>query len=76
VEVRQRGLLMGLQMVDQSCAPLLVSLLAQNGVITIFAGLDPSVLIVMPPLTITEEEVSLVLEALDRSYEAMARKMV
>jgi acetylornithine/succinyldiaminopimelate/putrescine aminotransferase len=75
LEVRQRGLLMGLKMVDGNCGPLLAQILAQHGVLTIFAGLDPSVLIIMPPLVVSEEEVDLVLEALERSYEAMKEKV-
>lgn len=75
IEVRQRGLLIGLQMVDQDCGPMLTRALGQNGVLTIFAGLDPSVTIIMPPLIVTEEEVDLVLEALDHSYQAVAEQM-
>lgn len=71
IEVRQRGLLIGLQMVDKKCGPLLTRALGQNGVLAIFAGLDPSVTIIMSPLIVTEEEVDLVLEALDRSYQAV-----
>lgn len=75
-EVRQRGLLIGLQMVDERCGPLLTQALGQNGVLSIFAGLDPSVTIIMPPLIVTEEEVDLVLEALDRSYQALVEQMM
>ena len=75
VEVRQRGLMMGLKMADERCGPLLTQALAQNGVLALYAGLDTSVMIIMPPLIIGEEEVGLVLEALDRSYEWMAGQM-
>jgi len=76
IELRQRGLLIGLQMVDEKCGPMLTQALGQNGVLTIFAGLDPSVTIVMPPLIVTEEEVDLILEALDRSYQTVVERMV
>jgi len=75
VEVRQRGLLIGLKMVDEKCGPMLIQVLGQNGVLTIFAGLDPSVTIIMPPLIVTEEEVDLILEALDRSYQSLVEQM-
>ena len=75
IEVRQRGLLIGLQMVDGNCGPMLTRALGQNGVLAIFAGLDPSVTIIMPPLVVTEEEVDLILEALEHSYQAMAEQM-
>lgn len=74
IEVRQRGLLIGLKMVDGNCGPMLTRALGQNGVLAIFAGLDPSVTIIMPPLIVTEEEVDLVLEALDRSYQTVAEQ--
>jgi len=74
-EVRQRGLLIGLQMVHEDCGPMLTRALGQNGVLTIFAGLDPSVTIIMPPLIVTEGEVDLVLEALDHSYQTVVEQM-
>jgi putrescine aminotransferase len=76
IEVRQRGLLIGLKMVDQNCGPMLTRALGQNGVLAIFAGLDPSVTIIMPPLIVTREEVDLILEALDRSYQAVVEQML
>jgi len=76
IEVRQRGLLIGLKMVDQNCGPMLTQALGQNGVLAIFAGLDPSVTIIMPPLIVTEEEVDLVLEALDHSYQTVVEQML
>ena len=76
VELRQRGLLIGLEMVDERCGPLLTQALGQNGILTIFAGLDPSVTIIMPPLIVTEEEVDLILEALGRSYKTVFEQML
>jgi len=75
IEVRQRGLLIGLKMVNGNCGPMLTRALGQNGVLAIFAGLDPTVTIIMPPLIVTEEEVDLILEALALSYQAMAEQM-
>ncbi len=76
IELRQRGLLIGLKMVDENCGPMLTRALGQNGVLAIFAGLDPSVTIIMPPLIVTREEVDLILEALDRSYQALVEQML
>jgi len=76
IEVRQRGLLIGLKMVDRNCGPMLTQALSQNGVLAIFAGLDPSVTIIMPPLIVTEEEVDLILEALDHSYQTVVEQML
>jgi len=76
IEIRQRGVLIGLKMVDKDCGPMLTRALGQNGVLAIFAGLDPSVTIIMPPLVVTEEEVDLILEALDHSYQAVVEQML
>lgn len=75
VEVRQRGLMVGLKMADERCGPMLTQALAQNGVLALYAGLDTSVMIIMPPLIVGQEEVELVLTALDRSYALMAGQM-
>jgi 4-aminobutyrate aminotransferase-like enzyme len=43
------------------------ALLAQNGVLAVFANHRPSTIQIMPPLIIQPGEVDFVLEALDRS---------
>ncbi len=73
VEVRQLGLMMGLLFSEDSLGPRMSYQLAQNGVMAIFSGNEPSVMRLMPPLTITEEEVDLVLEALDKSMQAIVK---
>lgn len=72
-EVRQKGLMMGLQYTDDSLGPRMSTELAQNGVMAIYTGNDPSVMRIMPPLVISEAEVDLVLEALDRSMAGIMR---
>jgi acetylornithine/succinyldiaminopimelate/putrescine aminotransferase len=72
LEVRQKGLMMGLQFTNASIGPRMSYQLAQRGVLAIYSGNDPSVMRLMPPLVIGEEEVDQVLEALD---EAMAQLM-
>jgi len=66
VEVRQRGLMMGLKMVNQTCGPLLTLAGFQHGLLSIYANHDQSVNQLLPPLTIEEGEVQQVIEALDR----------
>lgn len=70
-EVRQKGLMMGLQYSDDSLGPRMSYELAQNGVMAIYTGNDPSVMRLMPPLVISETEVDLVLEALDNSMASI-----
>ncbi len=74
VEVRQKGLMMGLQYTEDSIGPRMSYQLAQNGVMAIFTGNDTSVMRLMPSLVINEEEVDFVLNALDLSMAAIMRQ--
>ncbi|MDZ7295279.1 MAG: aminotransferase class III-fold pyridoxal phosphate-dependent enzyme, partial [candidate division KSB1 bacterium] len=65
VEVRQRGLMMGLKLAHESLGPLLTLAGFRFGVLTIYANNDQSVNQLLPPLTIQESEVAEVLEGLD-----------
>jgi len=71
IEVRQKGLMIGLKMCEDRFGMLLTNQLAQNGVIAMFAHNDPSVMIIMPPLIVTAEEVEEVLAALSKSFQAL-----
>ncbi|MFC2015480.1 aspartate aminotransferase family protein [Chloroflexota bacterium] len=69
VEVRQRGLMMGLKLAGQSMGPLLTLGGFRHGLLTIYANNDQSVNQLLPPLTIQEDEVAQVLEALDQMLQ-------
>lgn len=71
VEIRQKGLMIGLKLCEDRFGMLLTNQLAQNGVIAMFAHNDPSVMIIMPPLIITPAEVEEVLSALEKSFQAL-----
>jgi len=71
LEVRRKGLMMGLQYTNDSIGPRMSYQLAQNGVLAIYTGNEPSVMRLMPSLVITPEEVDFVLEALDKSMAAI-----
>ena len=73
LQVRQKGLAIGLKMCEERFGFLLTNQLAQHGVIAMFAHNDPSVMIIMPPLVISREEVEEVLAALSKSYQALER---
>lgn len=66
VEVRQRGLFMGLKMVNEMCGPLMTVAGFEHGVFTVWANNDTSVSQIIPPLIIQPSEVDHVLESLDR----------
>ncbi len=65
VEARQRGLMMGLKFSDPRCGPWMTAAGFQAGLLTIFANNDPSVIQVLPPLIIQEDEARQVLAILD-----------
>jgi putrescine aminotransferase len=64
-EVRGRGLMAGIQYVEDSLGPRMSYHLAQHGVLAIYSGNQPAVMRLMPTLVIGEEEVDFLLEALD-----------
>jgi len=71
IQIRQKGLMIGLKMSQNGFGPLLTNQLAKNGVLAMFAHNDPSVMIIMPPLIVTMEEVEEVLAALSKSFQAL-----
>lgn len=64
LEVRQKGLMMGLQYPNQSIGPRMTKKFAERGVLAVYTGNDPSVCRLMPSLVITPEEVDQVLNVL------------
>ena len=66
VEVRQRGLMMGLKLADPAHGPLMTLAGFHFGLLTIYANHDQSVNQLLPPLTIQENEVGQVIESLDQ----------
>jgi len=74
LEVRRKGLMMGLQYTNESIGPRMSYQLAQNGVMAIYTGNEPSVMRLMPVLTITPDEVDIVIEALDKSMSAIMKQ--
>ena len=65
VEARQKGLMMGLKMSSGTLGPLMTRLGFEAGLLTIYANNDPSVIQILPPLIIQEEEVNQVLNILE-----------
>jgi putrescine aminotransferase len=65
VEARQRGLMMGLKFIDPRCGPWMTAAGFHAGLLTIYANNDPSVIQVLPPLIIQEDEARQVLAILD-----------
>ena len=72
LEVRQKGLMIGLQYTNESIGPRMTRKLADRGVLAIYTGNDPSICRLMPPLVISEAEVDEVLAALESSMHELA----
>src|SRR5450759_1608836 len=68
-EVRGRGLMAGIKYAEDSLGPRMSYHLARHGVLAIYSGNEPSVMLLMPTLVIEEEEVDFLLESLDRAIE-------
>lgn len=71
VETRQRGLMMGIKMINANCGPLMSRLGFEAGIFTVYANNDPSVLQFLPPLIITQAEVRQVLQGLDQMLSGL-----
>jgi acetylornithine/succinyldiaminopimelate/putrescine aminotransferase len=69
-DVRQRGLMIGIELSDDMYGPALTLALAQRGVLANYAGARENTLIIMPPLIIGEEDTALVLSALEDSLRS------
>ncbi len=73
-EVRRKGLMMGLQYTNDSIGPRMSYQLAQNGVMAIYTGNEPSVMRIMPSLVIEPDEVDFVIEAIDTSMAEIMKQ--
>jgi len=74
LEVRRKGLMMGLQYTNDSIGPRMSYQLAQHGVMAIYTGNEPSVMRIMPVLGIQPEEVDQVLDGLDKSMAEIMKQ--
>ncbi|NQT64270.1 MAG: aspartate aminotransferase family protein [Candidatus Marinimicrobia bacterium] len=72
--IRQTGLMIGLELRDEYGGPALTKAAYDQDLLMIYANNDTSVSQFLPPLTITDEEINLVMEKLDRAMNA-ARKL-
>jgi acetylornithine/succinyldiaminopimelate/putrescine aminotransferase len=66
-EVRGRGLMAGIQYTEDSFGPRMSYQLANQGVLAIYSGNEPSVMRLMPTLVIEREDVDFLLAALEHA---------
>lgn len=69
-EIRGRGLLIGIEFVNEEIGGLVMSELIQNGVLTAFALNNLRVTRMEPPLTISKQEIDQVAEAFAKALDA------
>lgn len=74
VGFRQLGLMMGLKLNDEISGPLLTKTAYDHDLLLIYAGNDPSVCQLLPPLTISPADVDWIAERLDQAI-ASAKKL-
>jgi putrescine aminotransferase len=65
VEVRQRGLMMGIKLASPRLGPALSQLGINSGLLAVYANHDPAVLQLLPPLVVTADEARVVLALLE-----------
>ncbi|MEA3286508.1 MAG: aspartate aminotransferase family protein [Candidatus Marinimicrobia bacterium] len=72
--IRQSGLMIGLELRDNYAGPALTKAAYDQDLLIVYANNDPSVCQFLLPLTITDEEIDLVMDKLDRALNS-ARKL-
>ena len=70
IGLRQLGLMMGIELKDDICGPILTKTAYDHGLLLIYANNDTSICQLLPPLTIRPKEVEIVLDKLDKSIKS------
>jgi acetylornithine/succinyldiaminopimelate/putrescine aminotransferase len=73
VRLRQLGLMMGIEMVNEHCGPLFTRAAFDAGLLCVYAGNDPRVAQFLPPLIITGEEADEILQRVDHALHGVSR---
>ncbi|MFQ5630383.1 MAG: aspartate aminotransferase family protein [bacterium] len=73
IEIRQKGLMMGLKMAAPQLGPLMTKACFEAGLLCVFAGNDPSVVQFLPPLNIEKPLADEILQRLTRALEIAAQ---
>jgi len=70
VGLRQLGLMMGVEMVNDQCGPVLSKTLFDNGILSVYANNNTNVSQLLPPLTIEDSLAEEILERMDQGLDA------
>lgn len=74
VKLRQKGLMMGIELQDEISGPLLTKTAYDNGLLIIYSNNDSKVCQFLPPLIIKENQIDEIIEKLDKAL-TQARKL-
>jgi putrescine aminotransferase len=69
VRLRQLGLMMGIEMVNENCGPIMSKTCYDNGVLSIYANNDRRISQLLPPLIIDEERAYEIIERVDKALD-------
>jgi acetylornithine/succinyldiaminopimelate/putrescine aminotransferase len=67
IGLRQLGLMMGIEMINESCGPVLSKTLYDNGILSVYANNDTRVSQLLPPLIIDQPLAEEILERVDKA---------
>ncbi len=73
VRHRQLGLMMGLEMVNEQCGPVMSKVCYDNGILSIYANNNPRVSQLLPPLIIERDTAFEIIDRVDRSLDETKR---
>lgn len=75
VRLRRLGMMMGIEMVNEYCGPLLTRTAYEAGLLCVYAANDPRVAQFLPPLVVTEGEADEILGRLDRAFAGLRKSL-
>jgi len=75
VHLRQLGLMMGIEMVNEQCGPIFTRAAFDAGILSVYAGNDPRVAQLLPPLTINQGMAEEILFRIDNALEGAKKIM-
>jgi len=67
--IRQKGLMMGLELKDDLAGPILTKTAFDNDLLLIYANNDPSVVQFLPPLIMEQKDIKFVIAQLDKALK-------
>jgi acetylornithine/succinyldiaminopimelate/putrescine aminotransferase len=75
VGLRQLGLMMGIEMVNEQCGPLFSRTAYESGLLAVYANNDPRIVQLLPPLITGRDLADEILARVDKALEAMGRML-